>query len=104
MGSFAVRLSETAPTWGRAVAPVAEWVARTLWSTNRKACSSARARHPSHPTLEAGGEKWSIQSAGAARAKAGEYLSRLRHTRRVRATLLRVLRQNNLGRKPHRGS
>jgi len=33
MGSFAKRLSETAPTWGRAVAPYAEWVARTLWST-----------------------------------------------------------------------
>ncbi len=33
MGSFAVRLSETAPTWGRAVAPVAEWISRTLWST-----------------------------------------------------------------------
>lgn len=33
MGSFAVRLSETAPTWARAVAPVAEWVSRALWST-----------------------------------------------------------------------
>ncbi len=33
MGSFAVRLSETASTWGRAVAPLAEWVSRTLWST-----------------------------------------------------------------------
>jgi len=33
MGSFAVRLSETAPTWGSAVAPLAEWVSRTLWST-----------------------------------------------------------------------
>src|SRR5258708_39454927 len=30
MGSFAVRLSETAPIWGRAIAPIAEWVARTL--------------------------------------------------------------------------
>jgi hypothetical protein len=30
MGSFAIRLSETAATWGRAVAPVAEWVARAL--------------------------------------------------------------------------
>jgi CRISPR-associated endonuclease Cas1 len=30
MGSFAVRLSKTASTWGRAVAPIAEWVARTL--------------------------------------------------------------------------
>jgi CRISPR-associated endonuclease Cas1 len=36
MGSFAVRLSETALTWGRAVAPIAEWVSRTLWSTLRK--------------------------------------------------------------------
>jgi CRISPR-associated endonuclease Cas1 len=33
MGSFAVRLSETAPTWARAVAPVAESVARALWQT-----------------------------------------------------------------------
>jgi CRISPR-associated endonuclease Cas1 len=32
MGSFAVRLSETARTWRHAVAPVAEWVARTLSS------------------------------------------------------------------------
>jgi CRISPR-associated endonuclease Cas1 len=36
MGSLAVRLSETAPTWGRAVAPVTEWMARTLWSDLRK--------------------------------------------------------------------
>jgi len=36
MGSFAVRLTETAQTWGRAVAPVAEWVSHTLWSTLRK--------------------------------------------------------------------
>jgi CRISPR-associated protein Cas1 len=36
MGSFAAQLSETAPTWGRAVAPVAEWVARAFWSTVRK--------------------------------------------------------------------
>jgi ribosomal protein L37E len=33
MGSLAVGLSQTAPTWGRAVAPLAEWVSRTLWST-----------------------------------------------------------------------
>jgi CRISPR-associated endonuclease Cas1 len=32
MGSFTVRLSETAPTWGRAVAPIAERVSRTLWA------------------------------------------------------------------------
>jgi CRISPR-associated endonuclease Cas1 len=37
VASFAVRLSETSQTWGRAVAPVAEWVARELWSTTKKA-------------------------------------------------------------------
>jgi len=36
MAPFAVRLSETAPIWGRAVAPVAEWLAQQLWSTTRK--------------------------------------------------------------------
>ena len=36
MGSFAVRLSETARTWGRAVAPIAEWVTRELWSMVQK--------------------------------------------------------------------
>jgi len=36
LGSFAVRLSETASTWGRTVAPIAEWVARELWSTTLK--------------------------------------------------------------------
>jgi CRISPR-associated endonuclease Cas1 len=34
--AFAVRLAETAPTWGRAVAPIVESVARDLWSTVRK--------------------------------------------------------------------
>jgi CRISPR-associated endonuclease Cas1 len=36
MGPFAVRLSETAPIWRRAVAPIAEWVAREFWSTIRR--------------------------------------------------------------------
>jgi len=36
MGSFAVRLSETAQLWRRAVGPVAEWVARAFWSTIRR--------------------------------------------------------------------
>ena len=40
MGSFAVRLSETAPIWSRAVAPIAEWVAQQLWSTTRKRAES----------------------------------------------------------------
>jgi hypothetical protein len=36
MGSFAVQLSQTALMWGRAVAPITEWVARALWSTISK--------------------------------------------------------------------
>lgn len=34
--SLAARLSETAPIWGRAVAPVAEWLAQTLWISPRR--------------------------------------------------------------------
>jgi CRISPR-associated endonuclease Cas1 len=36
MASFAIRLSETSPMWSHAVAPIAEWVARSLWSTSAK--------------------------------------------------------------------
>jgi CRISPR-associated endonuclease Cas1 len=36
MAALAVRLSESAPTWGRAVAPIAEWVAQSLWTSARK--------------------------------------------------------------------
>jgi CRISPR-associated protein Cas1 len=34
--SFAARLCETIPIWRRLVAPIAEWVARAIWSTIRK--------------------------------------------------------------------
>ena len=37
MAVLAVRLAETASTWARAVAPVAEWVAQALWSSSRSA-------------------------------------------------------------------
>ena len=36
MAPLAGRLSETSLRWGRAVAPVAEWVAHAFWSTIRK--------------------------------------------------------------------
>jgi CRISPR-associated endonuclease Cas1 len=36
MAPFAARLAETAPMWGRAVAPFAEWVTRALWSSSAK--------------------------------------------------------------------
>jgi CRISPR-associated endonuclease Cas1 len=36
MAPFAARLSETTPTWGGAIAPITEWVARVFWSTIRK--------------------------------------------------------------------
>ena len=43
MGTFAARLAETAPAWNRAVGPLAEWVARSLWTTLSK---PARRRAP----------------------------------------------------------
>lgn len=39
VASFAVRLSQTAPTWGRAVAPWAEYVAHTLWASTSRSKS-----------------------------------------------------------------
>jgi len=42
---FTAQLSETAPMWGRAVAPFAEWVTRTLWSSSAKLM-----REPAPPT------------------------------------------------------
>ncbi len=33
---LAVELAQTAPIWGRAIAPFAEWVTRTLWSYTTK--------------------------------------------------------------------
>jgi CRISPR-associated endonuclease Cas1 len=36
MSALAIELAQTAPIWGRAVAPLAEWVARTLWSNLTK--------------------------------------------------------------------
>ena len=36
IADFAARLSETATIWYRQVAPVAEWVARAIWSTIRR--------------------------------------------------------------------
>jgi CRISPR/Cas system-associated endonuclease Cas1 len=36
MAHLCDRLSETAPTWGKLVAPWAEWVAQTLWDSIRK--------------------------------------------------------------------
>jgi CRISPR-associated endonuclease Cas1 len=44
LGAFAVHLSETARIWGRAVAPIAEWVARAFWSTIRRADSPVSTR------------------------------------------------------------
>ena len=35
MSTLTIELSQTARMWGRAIAPFAEWVARTLWSKSR---------------------------------------------------------------------
>ena len=48
MAPFAVRLSETASIWRRAVAPVAEWVAKQFWATTQRRTQSTHA--PTHLT------------------------------------------------------
>jgi CRISPR-associated endonuclease Cas1 len=48
MASLCLRLAETAQTWGALVAPVAEWVSRTLWSAIRK--SGRQVRPATHLT------------------------------------------------------
>ncbi|HTU34438.1 MAG TPA: CRISPR-associated endonuclease Cas1 [Candidatus Acidoferrum sp.] len=46
MGTFAVQLCETLPTWGCAVAPIAEYVAKALWRPKAR----LRDRHPTRLT------------------------------------------------------
>ena len=48
MGSFAKQLSETAQTWARAVAPVAEWAAQAFWNSPKS--SSNRGTVPTRLT------------------------------------------------------
>jgi len=64
MSRLCSQLSETAPTWGRLVAPWAEYVARTLW----KEAKSGRTRNSSPPTrltqqrrTEAKGKVWAVE-------------------------------------------
>lgn len=55
MSSLATRLAETAQTWGRAIAPIAEWVAQALWNSPLK---SANKKHfvPTRLTQRRGSE------------------------------------------------
>jgi CRISPR-associated endonuclease Cas1 len=46
MSPFCAKLSETAPVWGKLVAPWAEYVARTLWATTRPSNSKHRLSTP----------------------------------------------------------
>jgi hypothetical protein len=46
MASLTETLAKTAPTWGRAVAPVAEWVAQALWSS----AGTSASKRPTMPT------------------------------------------------------
>ncbi len=49
MGSFAERLAETGPTWARAIAPVAERVAKALWTGTTR---SRRGAGPATPLTQ----------------------------------------------------
>jgi len=73
-GSFAVRLSETAPIWGRGVAPIAERIAQQLWSTTRKRMATELL--PTHLTQTHRREAKGVSSAPTVRAARVESLCR----------------------------
>jgi CRISPR-associated endonuclease Cas1 len=72
MSALAVELSQTARMWGRAVAPFAEWVARTLWSNSRK--SGSEVAPPTRLT-----QRHKREAKGAPSLPAGERSSRIQH-------------------------
>jgi hypothetical protein len=43
VASLAIKLCETADTWRRLVAPVAEWVAQALWNSSRRVANKTKA-------------------------------------------------------------
>jgi len=66
MAPFAVRLSETATIWRRAVGPVAEWMAKQFWSTTQRRMQGTHA--PTHLTqarrrLAKGGSETTVRMA-----------------------------------------
>jgi len=52
MARFCAKLSQTAPVWGKLVAPWAEYVARTLWSTSATSQSKAARSLPTPLTQQ----------------------------------------------------
>lgn len=69
MAPFASQLSGTAPTWGRAVAPIGEWVARAFWSTVRKPNAPFATRLTQGNKRQAKGAPSSLPVLGALRQK-----------------------------------
>jgi len=67
MAPLAEKLSETAPIWARAVAPIAEWVAQAIWSQQKK--SSSEQTLPTRLTqrrrAEGRGKEFSLRTAPA---------------------------------------
>jgi hypothetical protein len=72
MGPFAVRLSETAPTWGGVVAPVAEWVAQAFWNSSKNPANkkeSVPTRLTQRRRSEGRGNNFAMQLSPAPRRK-----------------------------------
>ncbi len=70
MGPFAVRLSETSEIWRRAVAPIAEWVAQSLWNSHRgpsRAVQQLPTRLTHRRRSEGRGNSFKVQTSTAHR-------------------------------------
>jgi len=100
MGTFAARLSETAPSWARAIAPIAEWVARTLSTT----ISGPAGRHGPATRLTQRHKREAKGSGPLPRpnlSPAPGCLSDLWGTSQVRYGLLCFVRSYGIPRSPH---
>jgi CRISPR-associated endonuclease Cas1 len=100
MSSLAIRLSETAPTWGRAVAPVAEWLAQTLWTSGRKPARS-QLQLPTHLTQRHRSEAQGVQGPDANPIPKPERICRicgatLKHGRSYCASCARIESSKNM--------
>jgi len=95
-----LKFSETAPIWGRAVAPFAEWVAQTLWTSGRKPARS-QVRLPTHLTQRHRSEAQGVHDLAANPTPKPQRICRicgatLRHGRSYCASCARAESSKNM--------
>lgn len=89
MASFAGQLSQTARMWRSAVAPLAEWLAQTLWSSIRKSRKEhGPATRLADSRAKPGSKGPFVLSGSGACCAAARRVSDLRNAPRTRSKIL----------------